>query len=243
MKRIAIIILTVLVMAFPLVCSAKGWGPKIFHDVPEIILLTDLPFTAHFTAVNKEVAYYAVQCNWVSETTYVPNGVQSQEFSVPMDFKKPNGNLLEILVAAADPAGNITFLSVDITLNTDCPGCDFSCKELNTSGNYDCDTYFGIDFSGADLSWANLRGQHLAEANFTGATLIGTDFSSDLEAEHKIVTALHGAKFIGANLTDANFENGLVYYVEWDNCVCPDGSLAADHGQTCIGYGVEEPPP
>lgn len=217
---------------------------QISHNVPAELTLLDVPYIAEFIlempGTVGDIAYYVVQSS-APDITYLPNGITYKELLEELDLTKYGSPT--ILVAAANNDGAITRQQVEINLTMDCVGCDLSCKEQNHSGNYDCATFFNMDFSGADLSWANLRGQHLAEGNFTGATLIGTDFSTDLDAEHKVITKLHRAKFIGANLTDANFENGLVYSVEWDDATCPDGSFAADHGQTCIGYGVEEPPP
>ena len=147
-----------------------------------------------------------------------------------------------MLMSAANNNGSITREQVDINLTMDCVGCDLSCKELDHSGNYDCATYFRMDFSGADLSYASLRGQHLAEVDFTGATLVGTDFSADLESENKVVTKLHRARFWNADLLDADFTgNTTAHQVEWDGARCPTGEWANDVGGTCVGYGVPAP--
>lgn len=255
-KRIMLITLTILCLLFTSwsICKAKRRKvfrdfrpPTISHDAPSTIRLLDLPFEATFTFEdNKEVAYYVIQYDKAPDrnrTVYLPAGIVSQNFSVSLDFRDKN-NPATLLAAAADSAGNITRLVLNVTLDTDCPGCDLTCYDLDIRGVYQCSTYFGIDFSYANLSGASFRGQHLAENNFSYTNLVGVDFSSNLSASDGIYyTALHRVKFIGADLYLANFQGtfegdeiAIAEDIEWNGARCPDGTMADDNGGTCIGH-------
>ena len=244
-KRIMLIALTILCLLFMSwsICMAKNKKiykdfkpPTISHDVPSTISLLDLPFEAVFAVEdNREVAYYVVQYDQAPDNNrivYLPPGIVSQDFSVPLDFRLGN-NPATLLVAVADSAGNISRLELEVTLDVNCPGCDLSCKEVDDRGYYDCSDYFNIDFTGANLSGANFRGQHLSEGNFTNADLTGVDFSSD---PPELYTNLVRATFIGADLLGANFTNTDPSSAEWAGARCPDGSYANDHGDTCEGH-------
>ena len=255
-RRIMIIALTILCLLLISwsICVAKTRKvskdfipPTIPHDGPSTVSLLYLPVEAAFVVEdNKEIAYYVVQYDQVpdrSQTVYVPEGIVSQNFSVPLDFRDKN-NSATLLAAAADSAGNISRLVLNVTLDTDCPGCDLTCYDLDIRGVYQCSTYFGIDFSYANLSGASFRGQHLAENNFSYANLVGVDFSSDLSASDGIYySALHRVKFIGADLYLANFQGtfegdkiAIAEDIEWNGARCPDGIMADDNGGTCIGH-------
>lgn len=238
MKRRAIAILVVLAMAFPLNCLAEN-KVNIYHNVPEVVTLLDLPFVAEFEIVGKKAAYMAIQREGKPDITFFATGEISETFSVPLDFRGRQNTRDSMLVVAADQMGNIITEGAEITLDTDCPGCDLSCKEPSSTGWYRCPTFYKIDFSYANLSGASFRGQHLCEGLFSYANLIGVDFSSDLHSA-KVFTCLHRSKFIGADLLHADFTGTQVANAEWDNARCPDGSFAADHGQTCIGHGVSD---
>ena len=93
------------------------------------------------------------------------------------------------------------------------------------------------------LSYVGLTGAELGKADLTGAMLTGADLQ---EATMSSVT-LRGADLAGANLTGADLswadlslahltEGTNVDSVVWDNATCPDGTLARDHQQTCIGH-------
>ena len=248
MKNKLLIIAIVMAMLPTIKCSSgssTASEPKqepspvqISHNIPTEVLLTEIPFVAEFilempNGSTGDIAYHVVQASEPS-MTYLPNGVMYQELSMELDLTKQSTS---ILVAAANNIGVITRVNLEVILNTDCVGCDLSCKEPDG----DCATFFNIDFSGADLSYATLRGQHLAENNFSYANLIGTDFSSDLSAG--IYTQLVRASFRGADLYLANFEGtfdgdqiSIADSIEWAGARCPDGSYADDHDQTCIGH-------
>jgi len=254
MKKLLILI-AVLAVLLPLNCFARPlvWV-EIIHNIPEEVGLYDIPFTAIFTAetanvISKEVSYYAIQYNGNSGTTYMPNGVISQDFTVDLDLRKKSTT---VLVAVANPSGDITRLELKVTLNTDCPGCDLSWYGPSNSGHF-----MGIDFSYANLSGASMRNLDVQYTDFSYANLIGTDFSSDMPSE----TKLHGVIFVGADLKWADFSDTYIIQVDftdanlegadfmsspeierciWSNTICPDGTNSDDNGGTCINnLGVE----
>ena len=110
------------------------------------------------------------------------------------------------------------------------------------------------DFSGSDASGMafgdgvyadpipNLRG-----VNFSNAQLVGTAFwGADLT---------EGANFTGANLTDASFSNadltgadftgatltGVLWVKFGAAVICPDGTSASTHSDTCAGHLTPAP--
>ena len=66
-----------------------------------------------------------------------------------------------------------------------------------------------------DFSNANLSGADLYEADLSGADLSGT-------------------YLLYANLTGADLDNADLTGVNWDWAICPDGTAAYYHGQTCV---------
>jgi hypothetical protein len=251
MKR-GVIILVVLAMAFPLHCLA-GEQLKSYHNVPEILLLTDLPFVAEIEITGKKLGYMAIQKEGKPEITFFAKGKTSETFSVPLYFY----NWLEsnsMLIVAADQKGNITTLEVETELSLNCPGCDLACYELDDRGYYDCSYFHHIDFSYANLSGASLRGQHVAENDFSYANLVGTDFSSDLP---ELYTNLNRCEFVGADLRYANFKGTGLASIDftdanltgadlteafeiincvWNNTTCPDDTNSDANGGTCLGH-------
>ena len=239
MKNKLIIIMVVIALLPQIKCSSgsstaevnqEPSAVQIYHNIPAEVLLTDIPFIAEFTlemptGSTGDIAYYSTQLS-KSDTVYLPNGITYQEISMELDLKDKSAT---VLVAAANNAGAITRVNLEVILNTDCPGCD-----LSWNGEGENDDYFGIDFSYADLTGASLRGRHLSENDFSYANLVGIDFSSDIS--QGIYTNLVRASFIGADLYLANFEGTYPSSAEWNNARCPDGSYANDHGNTCEGH-------
>ena len=91
----------------------------------------------------------------------------------------------------------------------------------------------------ADLSNANLHSDDLSNANLYGVLLYGADLSyanlsnanlsyAELDYADLIYTNLTGADLTGAYLSNANLM-GII----WDWAICPDGTAAYYHGQTC----------
>jgi len=217
---------------------------QISHTIPSQVTLLDMPFIAEFilempAGSSGDIAYHVIQAS-DPVATYLPEGITYKEVLVDPNLKE-NGSVT-LLMVAANNDGCITRLEVDVILNTDCPGCDLSCKELSSSGNrYSCTTYYGVDFSGANLSGVNFRGQNLMENDFSYANLTYADMSSDLETEPYVITTLNGCDFRGADLLGADLSGRPFTRAKWAGARCPDGTYADDHGQTCYGYGAELP--
>ena len=136
-----------------------------------------------------------------------------------------------------------------------CPGCWF--PEGKLCPNLDIDTsnllkgaflpgveMYGTDLSGADLTKVDLRGSTLFDINFSGAILLGADFSprpnkangASMENETRITNA----DLTGADLTDADLSSAKIIgaigldTAIWNNTTCPDGKNSDDVGNTCI---------
>jgi hypothetical protein len=136
-----------------------------------------------------------------------------------------------------------------------CPGCWF--PEGKLCPNLDIDTsnllkgaflpgveMYGTDLSGADLTKVDLRGSTLFDINFSGALLIGADFSPRPNKANgnsmENGTRITNADLTSADLTDADLSGATITgaigldSVIWDNTTCPDGKNSDDVGNTCI---------
>lgn len=81
--------------------------------------------------------------------------------------------------------------------------------------------------------WRNARlekvyttGTSFDGAIFDGARLDGVFFTG----------SLIGASFKGADLSGSNLQIAMLGNNDWQDAVCPDGTNAADHNQTCEGH-------
>ncbi|MGK7958008.1 MAG: pentapeptide repeat-containing protein [Crocosphaera sp.] len=81
------------------------------------------------------------------------------------------------------------------------------------------------NFTGAKLMGADLRNSGLREANFTKARLKRVDFSSPYSGDP---TALYGANFTGADLTEANFTNTDLRDAVFGDNKCTDENKRKD---------------
>jgi uncharacterized protein YjbI with pentapeptide repeats len=87
-------------------------------------------------------------------------------------------------------------------------------------------TVEGADFTNADLTHVVFAVPNPLDVNFTGANLTGADFSN---------RDLTGSTFTGANITGVNWGSS------WGAATCPDGTLARDHSDTCVGHLTPAP--
>lgn len=109
----------------------------------------------------------------------------------------------------------------------------------------------GADLSGATITNANFNGTFLQHANLSNVVginsvidlevsgsgnWVGTDFSgSGLD-----VTGMNlsGRELVGTNLTGiVGGPASNTQYVLWTDAICPDGTNASSHGNTCVGFG------
>jgi uncharacterized protein YjbI with pentapeptide repeats len=258
MKKSFLAIIIALAVIFQIRCSAGTDSNAqqalpaeenkvgISHNIPPEVLLTDLPFTASFSvdivSGVEDIAYYAIQASEL-KTTYLPNGIYHEDIAVPVDLRQQD---VTMLIVAANSSGSMTREEIKLTLNTDCPGCDLGWYGPNNSGRFS-----GIDFCGADLSYAKMRNLSLQDTSFCGANLIGVDFTSDLPDSWMV---LHGSQFVGADLRFALFVNTALIGIDfsnadmtgadltnteisgctWDNTTCPDGTNSDNNGNTCV---------
>jgi CSLREA domain-containing protein len=129
-------------------------------------------------------------------------------------------------------------------------GLSLAGKDL-TGKNFTGVRFEGADLSGATLTNAEFSGAILQQANLSNVIGInsalhlapqlssywsGTNFSgSGLD-----VTGmdLSGREFVGTNFTGVvGGPAANTQYVLWTNATCPDGTNAATHANTCVGYG------
>jgi uncharacterized protein YjbI with pentapeptide repeats len=91
----------------------------------------------------------------------------------------------------------------------------------------------GTNLANAQLSGCNLvnaifgRDSNLQGANLSTAALVGADMRQ---------ANLTGANLLGANMTNAWLRGATLTNVVWPDTICPDGTLSADHGDTCCGH-------
>jgi uncharacterized protein YjbI with pentapeptide repeats len=84
----------------------------------------------------------------------------------------------------------------------------------------------GANFHSANLSGADIRGVWAEYANLSWADLRGADLREG--------AVLRNANLTHADLTGALFETGNdITGIDWTWAICPDGTNAYDHGQTC----------
>ena len=87
-----------------------------------------------------------------------------------------------------------------------------------------------MNLSNDNLNNANLRGANLSNADLRDAYLSYADLSgADLSNANLFDANLAFANLTGADLTGANLTG-----VNWDWAICPDGTAAYYHGQTCV---------
>jgi outer membrane protein assembly factor BamB len=139
---------------------------------------------------------------------------------------------------ATDTAGNTTSTSFPVVVSA--PGADcnlahyprakgaLNLKGANLSGCY----LPGADLAKASATSANLLGVYLAGADLTSA-----DLSRAILRRAVLTNAnLTRAKLNAADLTGANLTGAAVSGVSWSQAICPDGTTAASHGNTCAGH-------
>jgi uncharacterized protein YjbI with pentapeptide repeats len=112
----------------------------------------------------------------------------------------------------------------------------------------------GAQLQNADLRYRELSAFDLGLADLTNANLTGANvISASLHLTNLIGANLTGANldsvdFRSANLTNANLTNAYMVGaimtgatmtgVEYNNTICPDGSLSDLNGDTCSGHGA-----
>ena len=89
---------------------------------------------------------------------------------------------------------------------------DLSGANLSGSFNYGGSDWLMVNLSGADLTNAMMYDVDLRYADLTGADLTGAKLS--------YLNPSYGA----ADITG----------ITWDWAICPDGTAAYNHGQTCV---------
>ena len=97
-------------------------------------------------------------------------------------------------------------------------GTDFGGATLTTV-NFQNNNLVGDDFAGANIGGTtSFGGENLTDVNFSGAHITGTYFG---------FANLTGANFTGATLTGETS-------ADFAEATCPDGTLAANDGFTCL---------
>ena len=92
---------------------------------------------------------------------------------------------------------------------------------------FDTPTLFGLGTSAPYLHDGSATTVEAAITAHSGVSLSGADLTmADLSDAD-----LSFANLVGADLTDAD-----VTGVDWDGALCPDGTKAKDHKQTCDGH-------
>lgn len=117
---------------------------------------------------------------------------------------------------------NTQFIGSNLT------GVNFSNKVVNYSIIFHTSNLTSANFSSFDNSGApglTFFGSNLTQTNFTGATLIGSEFPGAIGSQ---------TNFTNANLTGA-LGIGLTNPI-WSNTTCPDGTNSDNNGNTCEGH-------
>ncbi len=94
---------------------------------------------------------------------------------------------------------------------TDFRWSDMSGANLNNAVMYGGGNWMGVDLSYANLTNAMMYDLDLTGANLTGADLTGADLA-----------------YLGPSYGPA-----IITGITWDWAICPDGTTAQSHGQTC----------
>jgi hypothetical protein len=139
---------------------------------------------------------------------------------------------------ATDTVGNSSTGSFYVAVgapNADCtlgdyprPKGVYNLKNANLSGCY----LAGAALAKASASGANLTGTYLA-----GASLAGADLSKAILRRAVLTNAdLSSAKLSFADLTGALLTGANVTGVTWSQAICPDGTTASSHGNTCADH-------
>jgi uncharacterized protein YjbI with pentapeptide repeats len=68
---------------------------------------------------------------------------------------------------------------------------------------------------------------------FTNAKLVGADFNNVQDANN---ADFSGADLSGTNFLEANVFGATFTGATWVGAVCPDGTNANDHANTCVGH-------
>jgi uncharacterized protein YjbI with pentapeptide repeats len=124
---------------------------------------------------------------------------------------------------AADPAGNSSTGSFQVTVTAPGATCDL--------------TGYPRKKGALQLANANLGGCYLGHADFTNATATSTNFSAAYLAGAVFSgTNLMNAQFASANLLGARFDGANLKNVRWTSATCPDGTNSDNNRGTCIGH-------
>ena len=112
--------------------------------------------------------------------------------------------------AAVNRTAPITGISAEITVATNCKGCNLSGADLSGASlpgvNLSGANLQGANLQGANLQGANLSGANLQGANLQGANLKGANLKGDnLSGANVSGTTLQGANLQGITATGANF--------------------------------------
>ncbi len=99
-------------------------------------------------------------------------------------------------------------------------------------------TLQGVDFSGSNLSSADLRRADLTGAKLVGATLASTNFANASLKDADLTRAF----MFGTNLTDADLSGAITTGVERCNVIEPDGSLTVGFCAGADAAPVEDAP-
>jgi hypothetical protein len=104
----------------------------------------------------------------------------------------------------------------------------YNLKNANLSGCY---------LAGAALAKSSVTGANLTGTYLAGGSLAGADLSKAILRRAILANAnLSSAKLTSADLTGALLTGANVAGVTWSQAICPDGTTASSHGNTCAGH-------
>lgn len=172
------------------------------------------------------------------------NAVLTSSLLMNADFRSTN--LTNANISGSSLTGaNLSGLSLS--------GTNLSAAELATA-NLSGVTFSNVDLSNSNLSGQNLSGRDLSTVslertglqygNYDGVTFSPSQQLKGLNLAYASVknvdfnnANLAGTYLTGADLTGSDV-SGVTSWVdaEFGSATCPDGSLASDHGDTCIGH-------
>ncbi len=147
-----------------------------------------------------------------------------------------NGAYLQNVNLAFSEMSGASFVNSNFHSMTSKDSCipDINCNTQNCSSAHKA-TMANSDFTGAYLNGTDMSNATLSAAKFTNAYAIGVNFSnSNLSSEP--MTGQSGAVFVGAFLFGANFNNAKVQGVQFNNAYFDDQVVSPTIKGVAIAY-------
>ena len=131
----------------------------------------------------------------------------------------PQGVTPNTCTSIPGPNENFSFCA----LSTASPGSNLAFVDLQNSLLIQTQLVWA-NLGSADLAGANLSGANLSDAALTNANMANVNATN--------------ANLSNANMTGATMTGATITGVNWSGTICPDGTPAGTHLNTCVGHGA-----